>query len=358
MNTGNICILSEPIQTGKTSVLMNWVRHTPNVGGILTPDVNGSRQLYCIRTQTYHPLQLPATAQGIHIGRFIFDTDTFAHARQTLLEDVLLPLDWVIADEIGRLETQRNEGLEPAITKVIQHFQQHHTSGKLLLIIRDYLLNETIAHYQLNNPIILKKDFFLNSCTSLAPLIGVVLCGGKSSRMGTDKAFIRYHTQPQVYHTACLLQQACDDVLISCNTEQAALLESGYRHVTDQPGYIDAGPMSGILSSWSTCSDQAILVAGCDYPYLTSADVHHLIESREPGYQAVCFRNAEGFAEPLLAVYEPDAYPKLLQYFASGQNSLRHFLGTLQVKFLTPASYHTLTSIDSPEMFSLWPKQP
>lgn len=357
MNTNNICILSEPIQTGKTSALMHWVQHTPNVGGILTPDVNGIRQLYCIRKQTYHTLQLPSTAPGIHIGRFVFDADAFALARQTLLEDARLPLDWVVADEIGRLETQRQEGLEPAISEVIHWYQQNKTDSKLLLVIRDYLLRETITHYAITNPVVLNKDFFLNRNSCAAPLMGMVLCGGKSSRMGMDKAFIRYHKQPQVYHTAAMLQQVCDDVLISCNAQQASLLDSGYRHITDRPAYINAGPMGGVLSAWETCSNYALIVAGCDYPNVTAADVHALIESREPGYEAVCYQNADGFAEPLLTVYEPEAYPKLLHYFASGQTSLRHFLTTLQVKYLTPKNHSTLISIDTPQAFELWPKQ-
>ena len=51
------------------------------------------------------------------------------------------------------------------------------------------------------------------------------MCGGKSSRMGTDKSRIIYHEKEQQYHVYEMLQLICEDVFISCNKEQQAFID-------------------------------------------------------------------------------------------------------------------------------------
>jgi len=56
---------------------------------------------------------------------------------------------FLIIDEIGRLELNQNKGLEPALGVVINKFINKEVSGNLILVIRDYLLEECIEKYQL-----------------------------------------------------------------------------------------------------------------------------------------------------------------------------------------------------------------
>lgn len=329
---------------------MNWLslpaQH--NTGGILTPDVNGQRKLYLIHEKTYHNLQLTTGEEGVEIGRFVFDKNVFALAQETLTNALNKNFDWIVVDEIGRLEMDRKEGLEPAITKVIKHFKQHTTRTKLLLIIRDYLLKGALQHYGIPEATLLQKEYFLNEAYSPASLTGVVLCGGQSTRMGTDKAFIKYHQSEQVYHVQQLLFPLCDDVVISCNAEQKEKLANNTVVIPDETTFAGAGPMTGVLSVFQQNHNQALLVAGCDYPFLTSADIQSLIEAREAEYDAVCFKNEDGFAEPLLAIYEPQTAIKMREYFNSGQTSLRHFLQTIRTKYIFAPDSRTIKSVDSP----------
>lgn len=346
----NIFILSEPIQTGKTTLLMNWLalptQH--NTGGILTPDIDGQRKLYLVHEKIYHHLQLPEGQQGIEIGRFVFDKNAFALAQDTLTSALNKNFDWIVVDEIGRLEMDRKEGLEPAITKVIEHFKQHITRTKLLLIIRDYLLKEALQHYGIAEATLLHKEYFLKEAYSPASLTGVVLCGGQSTRMGTDKAFIKYHQTEQVYHVQKLLFPLCSDVVISCNAQQKDKLTTEAVVISDETTFTDAGPMTGVLSVFQQNHNQALLVAGCDYPFLTAADIQALIEAREAEYDAICFKNEDGFAEPLLAIYEPQTAVKMRDYFNSGQTSLRHFLQTIRTKYILAPDSRAIKSVDSP----------
>src|SRR6476660_5088570 len=121
--SSNIYILSQPIQTGKTTLLQTWLKGQSNAGGILTPDVNGKRKLFDIATQTYFDLQLNEGDEGIRIGKFVFDTGIMQKARAILLDSKQQAYDWLVVDEVGRLEMDRKEGLEPALSDIIHHFK-------------------------------------------------------------------------------------------------------------------------------------------------------------------------------------------------------------------------------------------
>ena len=56
-------------------------------------------------------------------------------------------------------------------------------------------------------------------------LYGLIMCGGKSSRMGTDKSRIVYQQKEQQYHVYQMLQTFCEKVFISCNAEQGKTIE-------------------------------------------------------------------------------------------------------------------------------------
>lgn len=155
---GGIYILSRPVHSGKTTLLMDWIVSEKNVGGILCPDINGLRKLYDISSKKYYDFQVPEgndVAGATKICNYVFDEKIFEFGRQLLLAAIEKPFDYVIVDEVGKLELYKNAGLEPAVSKIIKHYQSLEVKGKLLLIIRDYLLEESIKQYQLEDAILI-----------------------------------------------------------------------------------------------------------------------------------------------------------------------------------------------------------
>ena len=340
----NIFILSQPIQTGKTTRLKKWVDSTPNCGGILTPDLHGLRKLYAIAQQQYYPLQVTHTQNTISIGKFLFDISAFTQAQQILLNDSKQHYNWLIVDEVGRLEINQHQGLEPALSQLIKTYQNQQATGNLLLVIRDYLLPEAIEYYQLQHAQIIDFTFLENQ---FMPPTGLVLCGGKSTRMGNDKAFITYHTKPQYAHVTDMLQPFCQEVFISCNAAQKSIIAQYYQYLEDNATFNKAGPLTGVLTAFNQLSQQALLVVGCDYPYLTPNDIKALLDARQPDIDVVCYKNPESnFEEPLLAIYEKQCAPLLFNFFQSGQQSLRHFLKTVRTKTINPSHIKNITSVD------------
>lgn len=341
----NIYILSKPIQSGKTTLLYAWCKQQTAVGGILTPDVNGKRVLYDIANKQYHTFQLSDDEVGLKIGRFTFSSKGFELGKSCINASTQQGLTWTIIDEVGRLEINQKQGFEPTITEIIEWFKHTSTQQNLVLVIRDYLLLEAIKHYQLQNAIII-DDSFLQ--TALPPLLGVVLCGGQSVRMGTDKAFITYHQQPQYAHVFRMMQAFCTNIIVSCNEQQKSNFTQNYPTQTDSATFGNCGPLSGVLSVFNLHPNQALLVIGCDYPHFTLADMKALVDARETGYDAVCYLNPDSnFTEPLLAIYEPSCAPLLHQFWQSGQQSLNQFLKTIRTKYISPKHALNITSVDT-----------
>jgi len=83
--------------------------------------------------------------------------------------------------------------------------------------------------------------------TSTGKLYGLVLSGGKSTRMGTDKGLIEYHGVPQRDYLYDLLTKVCDETYISLRKEQEENVPFGFQTLVDLNEF--RGPYNGLLSA-------------------------------------------------------------------------------------------------------------
>lgn len=142
-------------------MLQNWLKGQANAAGILTPDINGIRKVYDIADNTYYDLQADETYTGelISIGKYKFSAAGFEKARDILIRFANSGPEWLIVDEVGKLEIEQHTGLEPALSQIIDLYKVN-PAGKILMVIRDYLLTQAIAHYKLEGAMVLDKSFF------------------------------------------------------------------------------------------------------------------------------------------------------------------------------------------------------
>ena len=157
-------------------------------------------------------------------------------------------------------------------------------------------------------------------------LFGLVLIGGKSSRMGTDKSLIVYHNDPQYLHIYKLLSKYCTKVFLSCNEEQYEKLHKQLPCLVDD--FKDAGPLNGIKTAFHSFS-ASWLIAPCDMPFIDDNSVERLIHNRDSKYGAVCYKNKSGFINPLFGVWEIGCTTSLKSFLG---DSPRLFLETLNLK--------------------------
>lgn len=185
-------------------------------------------------------------------------------------------------------------------------------------------------------------------------LYGLVICGGQSSRMGTDKSLIDYHGKPQRYYVYEMLEWICDKVFISCNTTQKESITEPYKALSDLPQYENIGPMAGLLTAFNYYPDRDFLVVGCDYPYITTKDLKEFTRSVNQEKIASAFYNHEhGMYEPLLALYSQKSKNEILRMYDKSEFSLQHFLTENEAGKYQPARPKNLMSVDTPEDYQI-----
>ena len=142
---------------------------------------------------------------------------------------------------------------------------------------------------------------------------GAILAGGQSRRMGSDKAALLIQGEPILKRTARLVASITADVAIIGPPERAALAP-GVRILPDR--WPQQGPLGGIATALQALAGEAVLVVGCDMPFLNAALLRHLI-ALAPEYDAVVVR-VDGEVHPLHAVYQRRCLPTLEEQLLAG----------------------------------------
>ena len=187
--------------------------------------------------------------------------------------------------------------------------------------------------------------------TSIAKLYGLVLSGGKSTRMGTDKGLITYHGIPQREYLYDLLSQVCEETFISLREDQQGELPSGMQTIVDLNEF--RGPYNGLLSAHKKHPEAAWLVLACDLPLMDLEALKELIAQRDNSKQATAFALKENpLPEPLCAIWEPHAFASSLAYLESGVGTCpRKFLINHDTKLIFPNNENILLNANSKEEY-------
>jgi molybdopterin-guanine dinucleotide biosynthesis protein A len=161
----------------------------------------------------------------------------------------------------------------------------------------------------------------------LPPLYGLVLAGGRSTRMQRDKAAIEYRPGETQLDTAMkLLAGRVARAFVSVRPDQANdSARSRYPSIVDRGE--TQGPIAGISAALAEYPAAAWLVLACDLPYLDARTLDVLIAARDASRSATAFKSShDGLPEPLCAIYEPRAREAITAHIASGKNCPRKFL--------------------------------
>jgi molybdopterin-guanine dinucleotide biosynthesis protein A len=170
---------------------------------------------------------------------------------------------------------------------------------------------------------------------------GLILIGGKSSRMGTDKSLLNYHGLSQREYLFQLMSQFCLEVYFSSRQEQA--LSDNF--ILDT---LAISPISGILSAFEHNPETAWLVLACDMPLVNEEAIKLLIKHRNQEKMATAFYNPEINApEPLITIYESKAFPLLIKYIKAGHKSPKVFLQENNVELIMAEERSFLKNVNT-----------
>ena len=167
-------------------------------------------------------------------------------------------------------------------------------------------------------------------------IYGLVLAGGKSRRMGKDKAQLSYHGVPHSHHLYNLLQGICDEVFLSIREDQITQYENGFNLIVDQDEF--RGPFNGLLSAHNKFKNVAWLVVACDLPLVDKASLKKLIDQRNSDGAATAFATSKsGLPEPLIAIWESATLEEAKSYLEQSESSCpRKYLINSDTKLIHP----------------------
>ena len=162
-------------------------------------------------------------------------------------------------------------------------------------------------------------------------LAAAVLTGGKSSRMGTDKAFLPLPDHPGetfLSHTLRLVKHF-SSVSLSVAKADDKYLPFGIRQIADR--WPEIGPMGGIASVLSAADADAMLVLACDTPFLSETLIAHLEAAwtDRPEAQCIYCTDPDGRMQPLCAIYATSTLPVFLDAIDQQKYALRYVIDQL-----------------------------
>lgn len=187
---------------------------------------------------------------------------------------------------------------------------------------------------------------------NIAPIKGLILAGGKSTRMGSDKGLLEYHGVSQrdyLYELvgALILSKEKNniEVYVSVRDDQ----EVSGNTIIDT--FKDLGPFGGICSAFQKDPNSAWLVVATDLPFVDKSVIELLLKHRNPSKIATTLKGKnKEFPEPLITIWEPKAYPILLSYLAQGYSCPRKILINSDVEIVEVDDF-IIRNVNTPEEY-------
>lgn len=181
--------------------------------------------------------------------------------------------------------------------------------------------------------------------------MGLVLAGGKSTRMGRDKGLLSYHDKPQREYLYQQMRPLCREVYLSIRPEQKETIPRGFKFITDENKY--RGPLNGLLSAHHAFPDAAWLVVACDLPLVDRGVLQYLLERRDPQAVATAFATRKsGLPEPLAAIWEPHGLRQAEIHLQTAESSCpRKFLINTQTTLVYPEDDLWVANANQPEEY-------
>ncbi len=150
-------------------------------------------------------------------------------------------------------------------------------------------------------------------------LTGIILAGGKSQRMGTDKGLLLLKGKPFVTHIYEALKPIVGDhiVVVSSNADYDAL---GYNRIEDM--IADKGPVGGLYTALKQSKTKFNLVLSVDVPLVSTELLQWLVAKHEDSFMVTQVQ-VQDKESPLIAVYDRSIRILLGEHLAGNQLKLR-----------------------------------
>ena len=179
----------------------------------------------------------------------------------------------------------------------------------------------------------------------------IILAGGKSSRMGEDKALLEYDGKQFIEKIAEELSFFNEKIIArGNNSDLKKIVDQGWKIISDI--YPDHGPMGGLHAALEQCESDAMFVVTCDMPLITAGLAEKVCKELSD-YDAVIVVTDEGKYHPLCGVYRKNIYEYMEKSLEKDCNRVMEVLKECYLKYvyLNADESRQLMNINTPEEY-------
>ncbi|MDA8222525.1 MAG: molybdenum cofactor guanylyltransferase [Desulfitobacterium hafniense] len=169
---------------------------------------------------------------------------------------------------------------------------------------------------------------------------GILLAGGKSSRMKKDKAFLEMDGQPLVERSLEVLQTIFSEVIISSNKPE---LFTRYEVPIIKDELLDRGPIEGLYQGLKTAAYDNVFFVACDMPFLKT-DLIRFLAKWIPEYDIVVPKTHSGL-HPLHAFYHRCCLPTIKNSLEAGRLKIIDLFLVCSVKYVEETELESFSDL-------------
>ena len=161
-------------------------------------------------------------------------------------------------------------------------------------------------------------------------ITGIILAGGKSSRMGEDKGFLKLNGKTFMSSIIAALNPIVGEIIIVSNNSEYDVFN--LKRVADSME--DSGPLAGLYSGLLHSETENNIVLSCDVPLISTSVLKKLLEGAPSEAEVIQFES-EGKTMPLVAMYKKECRHHFLKLLQTNERRLRFAIDQLDVKTIT-----------------------
>lgn len=177
--------------------------------------------------------------------------------------------------------------------------------------------------------------------TQPSSMLGTILCGGQSTRMGADKGLIKLQADTWAKIAFDKIVSLSVPVVVSINSKQEKEYASIFPDtplIKDNPSLPLKGPLCGVLSVHLQYPDEDLIILACDMPLLESVLLKELLiyYKEQPAADAFVYKNDEQ-PEPLCGIYKAKGLSHIVELYRKGQltkHSMKYVLEHINAFFI------------------------
>lgn len=168
---------------------------------------------------------------------------------------------------------------------------------------------------------------------------GIVLAGGRSSRMGVDKASLMLEGRTLLQRTIDVLDEVADEVIVVAATgQELPQLESAHPLRVVEDAIEGQGPLVGIAAGLEAMTAPVAVVVACDMPYLRPA-LLRLLAERAAGGARLAVPMHDGWPQPLCSAWQAGALAVVRAHVEAGDRTVMSVAGDLDAERMPPEAY-------------------